>query len=363
MSVNVRKWGEKMNFEQTIRRIQPLCEESMNGARHRFSNIAIPLGSLGLLQDAIIQLAGIQRRAKPEIGKRAVVVFCADNGVIAQGVTQCGQEVTAIVTENLSRKQTTVCLMAEKAGVDVIPVDIGVAVDVHGEKIRQCKIMYGTKDMTEGPAMTREQAVRAIEVGISMAEECREKGYELLCVGEMGIGNTTSTAAMTAALLNLPVEQVTGRGAGLSSEGLKNKISAIKRAIARNKPDASDPIDVLHKVGGLDIAGMAGLYLGGAACGLPVVVDGVIACAAALCATRICPPTRDYMLVSHQSEEPAGAVLLKALDAKPFITAGMRLGEGTGAVAAVALLDLALAPYLGMISFEEANFDAYQPLT
>ena len=253
--------------------------------------------------------------------------------------------------------------MAEKAGVDVIPVDIGVAVDVHGEKIRQRKIMYGTRDMTEEPAMTREQAIRAIEVGISMAEECRENGYQLLCVGEMGIGNTTSTAAVTAAMLGLPAEAVTGRGAGLSSEGLQRKVDAIRRALARHQPDPSDPIDVLHKVGGLDIAGMVGLYLGGAACGLPVVVDGVIACAAALLAARLCPAARGYMLVSHQSEEPAGAVLLIELNAKPFITAGMRLGEGTGAVAAVTLLDLALAPYLGMISFEEANVDAYQPLT
>ena len=352
-----------MNYQQTLERIQPLCEESMNGARHRFSNIAIPLGSLGLLQDAIIQLAGIQRRAKPEIGKRAVVVFCADNGVVAQGVTQCGQEVTAIVTENLNRKQTTVYLMAEKAGVDVIPVDIGVARDVVGEKIRQCKIMYGTNDMTEGPAMSREQAIRAIEVGIHMAEECKENGYELLCVGEMGIGNTTSTSAVTAALLGLPVEQVTGRGAGLSSEGLRRKIDAITRAIAVNQPDPADPVDVVSRVGGLDIAGMIGLFLGGAACGLPVVVDGVIACAAALCAARICPAARDYMIVSHQSEEPAGAILLGALEAKPFITAGMRLGEGTGAVAAVVLLDLALAPYLGMVSFEETDIEAYQPLT
>ncbi len=351
-----------MNLQQEIERIQPLCAQSMEAARHRFSNIAIPLGSLGLLQDAIIQLAGIQRRAKPEINKRAVVVFCADNGVVAQGVTQCGQEVTAIVTENLSCARTTVCLMAQKANVDVIPVDIGVAQEVHGDKIRKCKIMYGTNDMTQMPAMTREQAFTAIETGILMAQECYEKGYQLLCVGEMGIGNTTSTAAMTAALLHLPAEQVTGRGAGLSSEGFERKIAAIRQAIAINQPNANDPIDVLHKVGGLDIAGMVGLYLGGAIYGLPVVVDGVIACAAALCAVRICPAVRDYMLVSHQSEEPAGAILLEALHAKPFITAGMRLGEGTGAVAAVVLLDLALAPYLGMVSFEQANIEAYQPL-
>lgn len=352
-----------MNLSEAIQRIQPLCEESMQAARRRFTQIAIPLGSLGLLQDAIIQLAGIERRVKPQIGKRAVVVFCADNGVVAQGVTQCGSEVTAIVTENLHRGQTTVCLMAQRAGVDVIPVDIGVARDVEGESIRRCKVMYGTKDMTKEPAMTRAQAIEAIEIGVALAEECKKNGYELLCVGEMGIGNTTSTAAVTAALLGLPVREVTGRGAGLSSEGLARKVAAIETALRLHQPDPADPIDVIHKVGGLDIAGMVGLYLGGAACGLPVVVDGVIACAAALCAVRLCPAAHDYLVISHQSEEPAGEKLLRALHAKPFITAGMRLGEGTGAVATVALLDLALAPYLGMVSFEEANIEAYQPLT
>ena len=352
-----------MELHEAIRRVQPLCEDSMQAARHRFTNIAIPLGSLGLLEDAIIQLAGIQRRAKPEIGRRAVVVFCADNGVVAQGVTQCGQDVTAIVTENLHRGQTTVCLMAKRAGVDVIPVDIGVARDVEGDTIRRCKVMYGTNDMTREPAMTREQAIQAIQTGIDLAEECKDKGYELLCVGEMGIGNTTSTAAVTAALLGLPVPEVTGRGAGLSSEGLVCKIAAIETALQLHQPDPNDPIDVVYKVGGLDIAGMIGLYIGGAACGLPVVVDGVIACAAALCAVRLCPAARDYLIISHQSAEPAGEKLLHALDARPFISAGMRLGEGTGAVATVALLDLALAPYLGMVSFEEANIEAYQPLT
>ncbi len=352
-----------MELHEAIRRVQPLCEDSMQAARHRFTNIAIPLGSLGLLEDAIIQLAGIQRRAKPEIGRRAVVVFCADNGVVAQGVTQCGQDVTAIVTENLHRGQTTVCLMAKRAGVDVIPVDIGVARDVEGDTIRRCKVMYGTNDMTREPAMTREQAIQAIQTGIDLAEECKDKGYELLCVGEMGIGNTTSTAAVTAALLGLPVPEVTGRGAGLSSEGLVRKIAAIETALQLHQPDPNDPIDVVYKVGGLDIAGMIGLYIGGAACGLPVVVDGVIACAAALCAVRLCPAARDYLIISHQSAEPAGEKLLHALDARPFISAGMRLGEGTGAVATVALLDLALAPYLGMVSFEEANIEAYQPLT
>lgn len=352
-----------MNLEQTIQSIKPLCAESMDGARRRFTNIAIPLGSLGLLEDAIIQLAGIRKTVKPTIGRRAVVVFCADNGVVAQGVTQCGQEVTAIVTENMNRGESTVCLMAKHLGIEVVPVDIGVARDVTGDKIVHRKIAYGTKDITAAPAMTREEAVRAIEIGIEMAETCAKNGMELLCVGEMGIGNTTTSAAVTAALLGLPVETVTGRGAGLSSEGLARKVTAISAALTLHKPDGSDPVDVLSKVGGFDIAGMVGLYLGGAACGLPVMIDGVIACAAALLAVRLCPGARDYMLASHCSEEPAGKLLLEALEAKPFITAGMRLGEGTGAAAAVSLLDLALAAYLGMVSFDDAGIEAYQPLT
>ncbi len=350
-------------LDKTIKNIKPLDKSSIEKAKKRFLNIAIPLGSLGLLQDAIIQLAGIQENEKPDISKRAVIVFCADNGVVAQGVTQCGQEVTAIVTENLNRGQTSVCLMADAINIDVIPVDIGVAKDVNGEKIRKCKIRYGTADMTQEPAMTRQQAISAIETGIKIAVECKNDNYKLLCLGEMGIGNTTTTAAVTSVLLELQPEMVTGRGAGLSSDGLTRKIKVIKTAIDLHKPNPNDIIDTLYKVGGLDICGMVGAYLGGAYCRIPVVADGVIACVAALCAVRLCPAARDYIIVSHKSDEPAGEKLLDALNAKPFIDAKMRLGEGTGAVAAVSLLDLALAPYLRMASFDEINIDAYKQLT
>ncbi|MGE4549423.1 MAG: nicotinate-nucleotide--dimethylbenzimidazole phosphoribosyltransferase [Intestinibacillus sp.] len=352
-----------MNLQETILHIEPPDTPCMEGARRYFTRIAIPLGSLGLLEDAIVQLAGIQRTVKPSIGKRAVVVFCADNGVVAQGVTQCGQEVTAVVTENMDAGQSTVCLMAHHIGMDVFPVDIGVARDVRGDRIIRRKIAYGTRDMTLECAMTRDEAVRAIEVGIEMAEKCASEGYQLLCVGEMGIGNTTTSAAVTAVLTGSPATAVTGRGAGLSSAGLEKKIRAIQAALALHRPNPEDPIDVLHKVGGLDIAGMVGLYLGGAACGLPVVIDGVIAAAAALLACRLCPTARGYMLASHCPDEPAGKLLLEALEARTFLTAGMRLGEGTGAAAAVALLDLALAAYLGMPSFDDAGIEAYQPLT
>lgn len=352
-----------MTLEACKEAIEPLCVRSMQEAQAYFSNLAIPLGSLGLLQDAIVQLAGIQRCAHPSIGQRTVVVFCADNGVVAQGVTQCGQEVTAIVAENLNRAQTSVCRMAARTGVQVLPVDIGVARDVTGENIMRRKIAYGTKDMTKGAAMSREDCIRAIEVGIEMAEYCHKRGDKLTAVGEMGIGNTTTTSAVTAVLTGRAVQEVTGRGAGLSTEGLERKVEAIRCAITKNEPDASDPIDVLAKVGGFDLAGITGFYLGAAAHGLPIVADGVITAAAALCAVRICPAVRDYILFSHISGEPAGQSLLDVLGAKPFITAGMRLGEGTGAVAAIALLDLAFSVYDEMPCFADTAIEAYQPLT
>ncbi len=351
-----------MTLEQCIKAIEPPCAGSQAEAERYFSSLAIPLGSLGRLQDAIVQLAGVQRTAHPCIAQRTVAVFCADNGVVAQGVTQCGQEVTAIVTENLDRAQTSVCRMAARAHVQVLPVDIGVAREVTGEKIIPRKIAYGTQDMTKGAAMSRADCIRAIEVGIEMATLCRRRGDTLLAVGEMGIGNTTTTAAVTAVLTGAAVETVTGRGAGLSSAGLARKVQAIRRAIACNAPDPEDPIDVLSKVGGLDLAGIMGFYLGAAAQGLAVVADGVITAAAALCAVRLCPTVRDYILFSHVSDEPAGRILLDALDAKPFLTAGMRLGEGTGAVAAIALLDLAFSVYDEMPCFAETAIEAYQPL-
>ena len=352
-----------MTIEQAIAAVRPPCAESMRAARRRFDEIAMPLGSLGLLQQALVQLAGAQRTARPTIAKRAVVMFCADNGVVAEGVTQCGQEVTAAVTENMGRGLSTVCLMARRIGMDSVPVDIGVAREVRGADIVRRKIRLGTGNIVREPAMTREEARRAVETGIALARELAEKGYTLLCGGEMGIGNTTTSAAVTAAFTGAGAETVTGRGAGLSSEGLRRKVCAVQTALERHRPDPSDPLDVLHKVGGLDLAGLCGLYLGAAACGVPAVLDGVISCAAALAAVRLCPAVRDYLIAAHRSAEPAGALLLEELGYTPFIDAGMRLGEGTGAVAAVSLLDLVLAAYDGMPSFAETGIDAYEPLT
>ena len=210
--------------------------------------------------------------------------------------------------------------------------------------------------------MSREEAVQAILAGVEIAQELRGQGVNLLATGEMGIGNTTTSSALAAVLLNRPVEDMTGRGAGLSSEGLQRKIRAIETAIQVNRPDASDVLDVLHKVGGLDIAGLAGVFLGGALCHTPVLVDGFISSVAALVAARLCPHCKDYMLGSHASEEPASQLVLSELNLRPFLYAGMRLGEGTGAVAVMPLLDMGLAVYREMTTFEDTNIEAYQPL-
>ena len=333
-----------MTLEQTISAIRPLDEKSMTAARNRFANIAMPLGGLGLLQDAIVQLAGILGQPVPDISRRAAVVFCADNGVVAEGVTQCGQEVTATVAENMGRGESTVCLMAKQLGMDVFPVDIGVARPIKSEKVLQFSVRRGTANFAHEPAMTRKEALEAVEIGIKMAEMCAEKGYSLLIGGEMGIGNTTTSAAVTAALTGAEAAAVTGRGAGLSTAGLERKIAVIEAALALHKPDPNDSIDVLHKVGGLDIAGLCGLYLG----------------AAAQRAVRLCPQSVHFMVAAHRSDEPASVLLLDALGKRPFLTAGMHLGEGTGAAAGVALLDLALAPYREMVSFADIGMEAYQ---
>ena len=343
--------------------IAPLDGRAMGEAKRRWDSIAHPLGSLGLLETDIIRIAGITGSADVDLGKKAVIAMCADNGVVAEGVTQTGQEVTAIVTENMSRGDTSVCRMAKVAGAQVIPVDIGVARPVVGEQIRQCCVRRGTANMTKGPAMAREEAARAVLTGVELVGQLKGQGVGLLATGEMGIGNTTTSSAIVSVLLGRSPAQVTGRGAGLSSEGLARKIKAIETAIAVNQPDPADGLDVLSKVGGLDIAGLAGVFLGGAVHRVPVLVDGFISSAAALAAAALCPACKDYMLASHASNEPAGQLVLEALGLTPFLYAGMCLGEGTGAVAVMPLLDMGLAVYREMCTFEATDIEAYQPLT
>lgn len=351
---------ELMTLEEIIANIGPLDQSAMNIAQKRWDSIAKPLHSLGKLETLLIQIAGITKDADIDLSKRGLIAMCADNGVVEEGVTQTGQEVTAIVAENFLKYDTSVGVMCRQSHTEIFPVDMGMVTDT---KVRtDHKVAYGTQNMTKGPAMTRDQAVKGIEGGIAMVKELKDKGYKILATGEMGIGNTTTSSAVASVLLNQPVEEMTGRGAGLTSEGLIRKIRAIKKAIEVNRPDPSDAVDVLAKVGGLDIAGMAGVFLGGAVYRIPVVMDGFISCVSALIAMQICPAAGDYIIASHVSREPAAHLILEHMNKEAILHADMCLGEGTGAVALFPILDLAAAVYSSMSTFDDIHVEQYVEL-
>jgi len=341
-------------------RITPPDEAARAAAHARWASLAKPLGGLGALETTLEAAAALTGSAALCFDRRAVLVLCADNGVVAQGVSQTDSSVTRTVAENLAARRTSVCQMAKTARCEVVPVDMGIA----GEKVSSvldCRIAPGTADFTTGPAMTRAQAVEAIGKGIALVQAQKRAGTRLLATGEMGIGNTTTSSAVAAVLLGQPVETMTGRGAGLSDEGLARKIAAIQKGIAVNQPDPADPLDVLAKLGGFDIAGLCGVFLGGALEGIPVLMDGFISGVAALCAVRLCPAAEKAVFASHCSTEPAARLVLDALGRAPLLTVGLHLGEGTGAVAAMPLWDMALAVYQNCYSFAEGGLDPYTP--
>ena len=340
--------------------ITPPDEAARAAAHAHWAGLAKPLGGLGALETLLEDAAALTGSAALDVSRRAVLVLCSDNGVVAQGVSQTDQSVTRAVAENLAARRTSVCQMARTAHCDVVPVDMGMAGDpVPG--VADCRIAAGTADFTQGPAMTRAQAVEAVGRGIRLVQEQKAAGVQLLATGEMGIGNTTTSSAVAAVLLGQPVERMTGRGAGLSDEGLARKVDAICRGILRNKPDPTDPLDVLAKLGGFDLAGLCGVFLGGALEGVPVVMDGFISGVAALCAVRLCPAAAKAVFASHCSSEPAARLVLDALGKAPLLTAGLHLGEGTGAVASLPLWDMALAVYDHCYSFAEGGNTPYTP--
>ncbi len=341
-------------------RIFPLDENAVRQAQEHWNSIGKPLHSLGALEDYIIKIAGITGDPDVKINRRCAVVFCADNGVVCEGVTQTDSSVTMTVAEAISAGTSSINRLAHTFNADVIPVDIGMNTDSESKKILKRKSAYGTANIAAGPAMTREEAIEAISAGMDIAGECAEKGYDILITGEMGIGNTTTSAAIASVLLNTPPENVTGRGAGLDDEGLKRKIGVIKRAVSISEPDANDPIDVLSKVGGFDIAGMTGLFLGGAVYRIPVVIDGFISAVSAALAVKINPLVRDFLLCSHVSAEPAGLKVLHHIGLKPLITAGLCLGEGTGGIMLLPLLDGALSVYHSAHRFNDLNMKQYE---
>lgn len=325
----------------------------------KWDAVAKPLRSLGRLEELVVRMADILQTADVRIDRRCALVFCGDHGVVEEGVSQSGSEVTALVARSVAEGTANVNLMAAVAHADVFAVDMGMKQAVDGVIDR--RIADGTRNMTRGAAMTREQAVQALRVGAELVGEMKARGYRLIATGEMGIGNTTASAALACALLSLPPEEMTGRGAGLSDEGLARKRRAVERALAVNRPDPADPIDVLAKVGGFEIAGMAGAFLGGCEHRVPIVIDGVISAVAALVAARIRPEAREFMLASHASREPAAARMMAELGLSPVLHADMALGEGTGAIALIPLLDMALSVYHGTHTFDDLGMAAYEP--
>lgn len=348
-----------MNIMEMNRKITPLSHQAMEMSQKKWNSIAKPLHSLGKMEELVIQIAGITGNSRIHLDKKALVIMCADNGIVEEGVTQSGQEVTALVTNNFLTEQATAAILCKKAGADIKPVDIGVAADT---KVINRKIAYGTKNFMKEPAMSRAEAEKALETGIQIVEELAEEGYGIIATGEMGIGNTTTSSALACAFLGRSAEEMTGRGAGLTSMGLERKVQVIKYALEKYLPECKDPIDVLACMGGLDIAGLAGVFIGGALSHIPIVIDGLISSAAALTAFKICPACRDYMIASHVSKEPGAHLMLDALGLSAPLHCGMCLGEGTGAVALFPILDMACEVYEKMSTFDDIKLEAYQEL-
>ena len=348
-----------MDFDAINAQIDPLDQAAMKRAVDHWNVTFKPIGGLGVLEEIIVQIAGITGDERVCLDKRIGIPMCADNGVVEEGVTQTDQAMTAIVTANMGKGLSSVCVMGRIANMDVRPVDVGIAGDEPLEGVLDRKIMRGTNNMARGPACTREQVEQAIQVGIDMVGQVKAEGYKIVVSGEMGIGNTTTCSAVASVLLGMDPETVTGRGAGLSSAGLERKVAAIKRAIELNRPDCDDAVDVIAKVGGLDIAAMMGTFLGGAIHRVPVLIDGAISSVAALCAVRACPASRCAMIATHASSEPVALAVMEELGLRPVIDAKLHLGEGTGAVCLLPMLDMALVVYDG-VSFGTMELEAYE---
>lgn len=342
--------------------IKPFDDSFFSSAFKRWQTLAKPLGGLGVLEDDVCRIARAQQTISPSIEKRALAVFCSDNGIVAEGVSQTDSSVTAVVARNLCLGETSVCKMARRANCDVFPVDVGINVPIDDERICDMHGRRGTASFLREDAMSREECCGAILSGIDFASALCKKGYDILATGEMGIGNTTTASAVLSALLGEEPENLTGKGAGLSDEGLLHKIAVIKEGLLQRKPDRNDVLDVLCKVGGFDICAMAGFFIGGAMCRVPVIVDGFISAVAALCAKSLCPKSQSVMLASHVSAERAGKVVLAELGLKPVVTAEMHLGEGTGCMALLPLLDMAFDVFYGMPTFDDIKIEAYKPL-
>lgn len=342
-------------LKETIQGIKPLDSKKMAEAAEHLDQLTKPPGSLGRLEEVAKQLAGIRREIKPELGRKAVIVMAGDHGVCEEGISAFPAEVTPQMVMNFLNGGAAVNVLSRHSGADVVCVDIGVNAELSHPALYSRKVRMGTANMAKGPAMTREEAAQAVMVGVRLVEELAGQGYGLLATGEMGIGNTTPSSAILAVLGGKDAALAAGRGTGIDDRRLLHKQAVIARAIEVNRPDAADPMDVLAKVGGLEIAGLVGLILGAARHRCPVVIDGFISSAAAFVASRLAPLSASYMIASHLSQEQGHAMLLEEIGLVPMLRMDMRLGEGTGAVLALPLIEAAVKIMKEMASFVDAG--------
>jgi len=362
MSENKIKKCERRNkklnlYNKTIEGIKPLYKEGIKLANERQDSLAKPVGSLGKLESISVQLAGITGNINNKINKKCTIVMAADNGIYEEGVASTPQEVTAIQAINMAKGRSGVSVLSKQAGADLFVVDIGIKANINYEGVINKKIRKGTNNIAKENAMTREEAIQAIEIGIETITDLVDKGYNLFGTGEMGIGNTSTSSAVLMAFSQCSSEEAVSKGAGLTDEGLLSKKQVIERAIKINNPDCHDPIDVISKVGGFDIAGLVGCYLGAAYLRVPMVIDGVISAAAAYAAYKINNTVKDYMICSHCSTELAYTYIVKEMKLEPMLMMDMRLGEGSGCPLAFHIIESACAVMNDMATFRDIELD------
>ncbi|MBQ4354406.1 MAG: nicotinate-nucleotide--dimethylbenzimidazole phosphoribosyltransferase [Clostridia bacterium] len=330
---------------------------AMLAAEKRQAELAKPPGSLGRLEELSVRLAGITGQVHNTLDHKELLVFASDNGVVEEGVSSAPQSVTAAQTVNLTRAKTGASVIAKHFGCRVRVCDVGVNADIQEKAVINKKIAYGTANIAKTAAMSRSQAVEALLIGAALAEEAVHDGADVIGIGEMGIGNTTTSSAVLAVLTGAAITDVTGRGGGITDDSYRKKISVIETSIRINRPDPADVVDVLAKIGGFDLAAMCGAFLGAAKMRVPAVIDGFISVTAALCAVRLCPAVRDYLIPSHASYEIGYRIAMDALGLKPLFDLGMRLGEGSGCPIAMMMLDAACAVMNDMATFDEASIN------
>lgn len=345
-----------VKLSEVLNAIRPLDDKAMMTARQRLDSLTKPRGSLGRLEEVAERIAGITGKGMPDLPKKLSILMAADHGVAEEGVSAFPQEVTIEMIDNFIKGGAAMNVLSRHAGADLWVVDIGVRGDISDRKdIIHRKIANGTANMAKGRAMSQDDALRAIEAGISLAEDAGSRGYGLVGTGEMGIGNTTASAAVVCAFSGLNPSEVVGAGTGLDAQGMAHKAEVIRRALAVNRPEPDDPLDVVSKVGGLEIAGLAGVFLGCAAFGIPVLIDGFISGAAALVAYRLNPLAGEYMMASHLSKERGHRIELEMMGLKPLLDLDLRLGEGTGAALSMGIVDASIKIIREMATFEEAG--------